>query len=465
VIEKIVKPERPGGFLDLLASDYLAREKMLKTIENVFRTFGYDPVETPRIEFLKTLSRETSDTGKNIFHIKSSDDDEMLALPFDHTVPFARILAANPYDSQKRTGIRLPWRRMAVGPVFRSDTPQSGRYRQFYQFDADIAGTASMLADAEIIAMIFRTMKALGVERFKIRLNNRKILNGLKTLANIQDRGQVSADDITQEMMRILDKLDKSGFEQVEAQLKAEPENPFDATPNLSDKAVQNIKAFINLKGNNREKLELCRRIFNRIEIAMQGIHELEKILVYLKTMEIPEQYAQIDFSMARGLDYYTGPVMETVLLDAPEFGSVFSGGRYNNLVSRFTGKDLPATGASIGVDRLFAALDHLKAINRTEQTVAKVIVLRIDKDQDIDYLNIATRLRKTGINTELCLLDDTTFKSQFNFAISRGVRFVIIRGENERNRQTVQVKNLMTRKQEEIPEQKLTEYFQTIED
>jgi histidyl-tRNA synthetase len=156
---------------------------------------------------------------------------------------------------------------------------------------------------------------------------------------------------------------------------------------------------------------------------------------------------------------------METVLLDAPEFGSVFSGGRYNNLVSRFTGKDLPATGASIGVDRLFAALDHLKAINRTEQTVAKVIVLRIDKDQDIDYLNIATRLRKTGINTELCLLDDTTFKSQFNFAISRGVRFVIIRGENERNRQTVQVKNLMTRKQEEIPEQKLTEYFQTIED
>jgi histidyl-tRNA synthetase len=174
--ETIVKPDRPGGFLDFLPADYLARESMLKKIEEVYRSFGFDPIETPRIEFLKTLAGETSDTGKNIFHIKSSQDDEPLAMPFDHTVPFARLLAANPYDTKKRTGIRLPWRRMVVGPVFRSDTPQSGRYRQFYQFDVDIAGTSSMMADAEIVALMYLTMKKLGVENFKIRVNNRKVL-------------------------------------------------------------------------------------------------------------------------------------------------------------------------------------------------------------------------------------------------------------------------------------------------
>jgi histidyl-tRNA synthetase len=207
--ENIVKPERPGGFLDFLPADYLARELMLKKIEKIFRSFGFDPIETPRIEFLKTLSGETSDTGKNIFHIKNAPDDEPLALPFDHTVPFARILAANPYDNKKKTGIRLPWRRMVVGPVFRSDTPQSGRYRQFYQFDVDIAGTSSMIADAEIISMMYLTMVNLGVKKFRIHLNNRKILNGLASLTQIQDRENVKADDITREMMRTLDKLDK----------------------------------------------------------------------------------------------------------------------------------------------------------------------------------------------------------------------------------------------------------------
>ncbi|MDM8550672.1 histidine--tRNA ligase [Desulfobacterales bacterium HSG2] len=458
--EDTVKPERPGGFLDFLPPDYLAREKMLKTIEKVFRSFGFDPIETPRLEFLKTLAGETSDTGKNIFHIKSTHDDEPLAMPFDHTVPFARILAANPYNTRTKAGIRLPWRRMVVGPVFRSDTPQSGRYRQFYQFDADIAGASSMLADAEIVAIMFLTMEALGVKQFKIRLNNRKILNGLAKLANIADREEVSTDDITKEMMRILDKLDKIGLDKVLAELQAEPETALDAAPALSGDAIEKIRAFLNLKGNNEEKLSLCRTVFEGVSIAQEGIDELGQILEYVAGMGIPSEPLEIDFSIARGLDYYTGPVMETVLLDAPEFGSVFSGGRYNNLVSRFTGKELPATGASIGVDRLFAALSHLEAIDRSEETVAEVMVLRIEKDRDADYLRIATDLRSVGINTEISLADDTTFKKQFNFAISRGVKFVIICGGNEFEKGTIQVKNLQTRKQEEIPRDELMKYF-----
>lgn len=461
--DSIVKPERPGGFLDFLPAEYLAREKMLKTIDCVFRSFGFDPIETPRIEFLKTLAGETSDTGKNIFHIKSHQDDESLAIPFDHTVPLARLLAANPYDTKKRTGIRLPWRRMVVGPVFRADSPQSGRYRQFYQFDADIAGTASMMADAEIIALMFHTMCALGVHQFKIRINNRKILNGLAIMAGIKDRGRVSAGAITKEMMRILDKLDKIGLDAVVKELKAGPENQYLPAPQLTDAAIEKIKEFLNLRGNHKEKISQCRKVFNHIGIAQEGLDELEQILTYLDSMQIPKESVDIDFSVARGLDYYTGPVYETVLLDALQFGSVFSGGRYNNLVQRFTGKTLPATGTSIGVDRLFAALSHLGVIDKSCQTVTDVMILRIEPNRDAQYLAMASELREAGMNTEVSFLEDTSFKGQFNFAISKGVKYVIICGSMEFEKRTLQIKNLETREQKEIARDQLKAFFSDL--
>ncbi len=458
--EAVVKPERPGGFLDFLPADYLAREDMLKKIERVFRSFGFDPIETPRIEFLKTLAGETSDTGKNIFHIRGSRDDEPLAMPFDHTVPFARLLAANPYDPRRRTGIRLPWRRMAVGPVFRADTPQSGRYRQFYQFDIDIAGTDSMAADAEIVAVMYETMKALGVGNFKIRINDRKVLNGLAVLAGIRDRDGVKADDIVKEMMRILDKLDKIGLDKVLAELQKEPETPYVPAPRLSPEAAGRIGDFLGLKGENQEKIARCREVFEGIEIAREGLDELDQIMTFLSSMDIPEEYVEIDFSIARGLDYYTGPVFETILSDAPEFGSVFSGGRYNDLVRRFTGKSLPATGTSIGVDRLFAALSHLGVLDKSRQTVTEAMVLRLEKDRDADYLRIASKLRRIGINAEFSMVEDASFKGQFNFAVSRGVKYAIICGAFEFEKNTVQIKNLETRKQDEIFMEELEEYF-----
>jgi len=454
-----VKPERPGGFLDFLPQDYLSRESMIRTIEHVFRSFGFDPVETPRIEFLKTLAGETSDTGKNIFHIQKTTDDEQLALPFDHTVPFARLLAANPFDSKRKTGIRLPWRRMVIGPVFRADTPQSGRYRQFYQFDADIAGTTSMMADAEIVAMMVQTMTALSVDQFIIRLNNRKILNALAEIVGIQNRGKIQQEDIIREMMRILDKLDKIGLQGTLNLLKESPKTDFDPMPNLSDDAITKIQTFLTISGNNRDKLSQCDALFKHSSTGCEGVMELRQILDYCQCMTISDPVIQIDFSIARGLDYYTGPVMEMILPDAPEFGSVFSGGRYNNLVSRFTGKELPAVGASIGIDRLFAALNHLGKLDRSKQTVTDVMILRLEKSRDLDYMAIANDIRKNGLNVEICLSEDTTFKKQFNFAISKGVHYVIICGGNEFDKQTVQVKNLVTRQQEEISRQELVHY------
>lgn len=459
---KIIKAERPGGFLDFLPADFLAREAIVRKIEKVFRLYGFNPIETPIIEFAKTLSGETSDTGKNIFYVNNGQagSEDALAMRFDQTVPLARLLASNPYEPKSRTGLRLPWRRMAYGPVFRGEKPQSGRYRQFYQFDADIAGTDSMMADAEIIAMMARTFKELDVENFAIRINNRKILSGLAELAGISDRGTAKKEDITKEMMRILDKIDKVGLDRVLSELGRDPESEADTAPQLSKAALGKIDGFLGINGDNRAKLKQCRTVFTGIGIAEEGIGELEEILDHLEAMAIPGKVIEVNFSVARGLDYYTGPVMETVLLDAPEFGSVCSGGRYNNLVSRFTGQDLPAVGTSIGVDRLFAALVKLGKIDRSKETVVEAMILRLMPGQDDGYLRMTAELREAGISSELCLLDDTTFKTQFNFAISRGVDFVIISGEDEFKRGVVQVKNLKTRRQEEIMRENLRDYF-----
>jgi len=457
--EKLVKPDRPGGFLDYLPGDYLAREKMINSISKVFRSFGFSPIETPRVEFLKVLSSEGSDTGKNIFHIKSQEDSEPLAMPFDHTVPFARLLAANPYNAKNHSGIRLPWRRMVIGPVFRGEKPQVGRYRQFYQIDADIAGTDSMLADTEIVAMVNDTLKALGVEKFLIRINNRKILNGLAELVGI-DKNDDFSDDKTKEMMRILDKIDKIGIEKVinELQLKSDKSN--NSAPNLSDEAVLKIREYLTISGSNEECIEKARVIFKGIKIAEDGLSELEQILSYSKILGVSKNVIKIDFSIARGLDYYTGPVVETSLIDAPEFGSVFSGGRYDELVKRFTGEKLPAVGISIGVDRLFAALKHLGLLDVEKKSVSDVLVLRLASDKDDKYLEIVDKIRKSGANAELSLLSDTTFKNQFNFAVSLGVKYVVICGEEEFNSGKIAIKNLDKREQVEVDYDEVGDYF-----
>lgn len=460
-----IDAQRPGGFLDFLPAEYIAREEMLKKIEKTFMSFGFDAIETPMVEFRKTLSGEEGETGKQIFSITSSDSKgEDLALRFDHTIPFARLLAQNPYDAVAGKGIRLPWRRMVVGPNFRGERPQKGRYRQFYQFDADIAGTDSMIADTEIIALMCTTLKNLGIERFVIRINNRKILNGLATLAGITDRGDVSADDMTKELMRILDKIDKLGVDVVVQLLQKEPESVGDAAPCIGADAIEKIRAFLSISGSNVEKLAQCKILFDGIDVAQEGIAELHEILNLVESFDIADDMICVDFSIARGLDYYTGTVMETNLLDALEFGSIFSGGRYDGLVKRFTGQDLPAVGTSIGVDRLFSALQSLGILTMDKKTRAQVMVLRILPDEDALYMSIAQKVRSTGFNVEVSLLRDTTFKQQFNYALTRGVKYVIICGEDEIKKNIVQVKNLMTRNQCEVNIDDLSEYFSTLE-
>jgi len=460
--KKLVKPDSPAGFLDFLPPDFLARESMLKTIDRVFRSFGYDPIETPVAEFKDVLIGD-DETSKNIFVLRDqgrTSGERPLALRFDHTVPTSRLLAGNPYDAKTKKGIKLPWRRMVLGPSFRSDTPQQGRYRQFYQFDIDTLGTKSMLADAETLAIIYETFSVLGISNFLIKINNRKILNGVSDLIGLQSRSKVSKENILLAIFRILDKVEKIGIEGVEDALSTESENDYDPSPNLSAEAVNKIKSFLTIQGSNTEKLQLAKEVFQDIKIAEEGIAELEKILQLCSDMSVPSDRIKVDFGVVRGLDYYTGLVMETVILDAPEFGSVFSGGRYDNLMERFTGQALPAVGASIGVDRLFAVLKHLELINTDKPSAVEVVILRIDETLNQKYLQIARDIRELGYNTEICFLEDVTFKSQFNFALGRGANFMIILGADEAARKVVKIKDLQTREQVEVPFAGLAKYF-----
>ncbi len=460
--KKLVKPDSPAGFLDFLTPDFLARESALKVINRVFRSYGYDQIEGPVAEFLDVLIGE-DETSKNIFLLRDngrSSVEQQMALRFDLTVQTARILAANPYDPKTQTGIKLPWRRMVVGPAFRTDQPQKGRYRQFYQFDIDILGTSSMLADAEVVSIINETFRALGIESFLIKINNRKILNSIADLVDLQSRPKVDRENILLAILRILDKMEKIGLDGVENELLAVPESEYDPRPNLSPLAVEKIKNLLSIPGSNLEKLKAAKQIFAGIKIAEEGIAELEDII---RLCPDASEVVEVNFSVVRGLDYYTGPVMETSILGAEEFGSVFSGGRYDNLMERFTGKPLPAVGASIGVDRLFAALKHLGLIKTDKQSATEVIILDIDASLTQLYLQVAKEIRTMGYNVEICLLEDKTFKSQFNFALSRGAAFMIILGADEAARGVVKLKDLSSRKQIDLTFSELAHYFQKL--
>lgn len=457
-----IKPAIPAGFLDFLPREFLARERMLTIIKRIFRSYGYDPIETPTIEFLPVLAGE-DETAKSIFSVSSKlakTEELPLALRFDMTVPLARFLAAHPYIKKTQSGIKLPFKRSTYGKVFRGENPQKGRYREFGQFDVDIVGVEAMIADTEIISVMYETLRALGLECFVIKVNNRKILNGLAELIGVEDRGQVSADDIVKSIFRILDKINKIGLDGVIEELSAAPVNEYDPSPGLNPEAIAIVQRFLNINGTNGEKLAQAKEIFQGIEIATTGLSELGEVLLLCAELGVPDEYLELDLSIARGLDYYTGTVMETLLLDAPEYGSIFSGGRYNDLMKRFTGQEMPAVGASIGVDRLFTVLKYLNCLPRGPATASEVVVMRLDSALDAVYLKIAESIRRLGCNTEVSLLDDTTFKAQLNYALSREATWLVIVGGNEYVKGEVTIRNLVDRQQVTIRRDELINYF-----
>ncbi len=444
-----VLPRLSRGLRDLLPDQMLARQRMVDTIRGVYENYGFVPLSTPAIEFLDVLSGSAGQEAQQSIFRVSNPEREELGLRFDLTVPLARVIAQ--YNDLPR-----PFRRYQVASVWRADKPDKGRYREFTQFDLDSVGVESELADTEIIAGMCDTLSALGVGRYLVRFSSRAILNLLLSFAEIPAEQGV-------DVFRVLDKLDKVGLDKVRLELmqgyKDESGDVIRGV-GLSADQVDRIVRFLDVKSESRRAVVAqVRELFANVENATAQLDVVERISNHLYALGYEDDRVSLDLSIARGLAYYTGPVFEAILLDAPQFGSVFGGGRYDDLVMRFLGQPIPAVGASIGVDRLLAALTHLGRIG-TEKATARVLVTHMDAALRDDYLAITWELRRAGIPTELYLGSAKGPGKQLKYADQYDVPLAILYGSNEKEQNVVTIKDLVAGRERMKPTADRKEYL-----
>jgi histidyl-tRNA synthetase len=462
------RAETPKGFRDYFGAEVTERADMLSKIVGVYHRYGFDALESSAVETVEALGKFLPDVdrpGGGVFAWQD-EDEKWLALRYDLTAPLARVYA------QHRNDLPTPYRRYAVGPVWRNEKPGPGRFRQFYQCDADTVGTASMAADAEICAMLADTLEAVGIERgdYVVRVNNRKVLNGIlegmlvdneKTRAlprNLEGALSTKLRDWQfadpDAVLRTIDKFDKVGADGVLELLttgRKDQSGAFIDGVGLSELDARRIVDFMVSKGsNNAETIANLRVLIDYSEVGMEGVNELEEIATLLNAQGYGPDRIVIDPSVVRGLGYYTGPVFEAELtfeiLDEKgrprQFGSVAGGGRYDDLVKRFTGQAVPATGVSIGVDRLLAALREKGRTGGEAQ--GPVVVTVMDRDRMADYQAMVGDLRRAGIRAEVYLGNPKNFGNQMKYADRRGSPVAIIAGEDEFARDVVQIKDLI---------------------
>lgn len=428
-----VKPQLLKGFRDYPPAEQIARETMITRVREIVELMGFLPLQTASLEYAEALLGPHYDDESlaELFGFCGPDEVNM-ALRYEFTLSLARYVASNP-------DLPLPFRRYQYGNVWRVDKPGPGRFREFMQFDIDIVGTKNLLADAEIIAAMVQTFDHLGIRNFKVRYSTRKVLNGLIEYAGIE-KGR------TQDVMRVIDKLDKQGREAVVLELgRGRVDQSGDEIKGLglSTDQIAQLEHFLDIARTKGEAaLVGAEELLGKIPASQEGIAELKRIFDILDYMEIDQSKTEIDLTIVRGLGYYTGPVFETSLLDLPEYGSMFSGGRYDSLVDRFSGKSVPATGSSIGIDRLLAALIELKAL-KLEQATSKVLVTVMDADRLADYLAILHQLRAAGIPSEVYSGDTRNLTKQIRYGDKVGIPFVVIAGSDEFEAGTITVKNL----------------------
>ncbi len=433
-----VEPRLSRGLRDLLPEQMLPRQWMIDTIRQVYEIYGFAPLGTPAIEYLDVLrgSSAGQEAQQSIFTV-GSPEDEPLGLRFDLTVPLARVVAQ--YRELPR-----PFRRYQVSPVWRADKPGPGRFREFAQFDLDSVGVETEIADTEIIAGMCDTLKKLEVGPFQVRFSSRRILNLLLAQAEVPEGQGI-------DVLRVLDKLDKVGPEKVRKELTTgyhDASGDFIRGLGLAGRQVDVIERFLAIRaGDRREVIAQLREFFVPTPEAGPEIDVIERISNHLYSLDYREDQTVLDLSIARGLAYYTGPVFEAVLSDAPQFGSVFGGGRYDDLVMRFLGEKVPATGASIGVDRLLAALLQLGRFGG-QKTTSKVLVSRMDPALEGECLAMTYELRRAGIPAELYLGMEKGVGKQVKYADVCGIPIVLLYGSAEKESGTVTLKDMGAGKQ-----------------
>jgi histidyl-tRNA synthetase len=446
------KAQTPKGFRDYFGAEVTKRNEMLQKIAAVYHRYGFDALETSAVETVEALGKFLPDVDRpNEGVFAWEEDSDWLALRYDMTAPLARVYA------QYRNDLPTPYRRFAMGPVWRNEKPGPGRFRQFYQCDADTVGAPSVAADAEICAMLADTLEAVGIARgdYVVRVNNRKVLNGVMEAAGVFD--PADPDKFADErgiVLRAIDKLDRLGVEGVRALLgkgREDESGDFTKGAGLTDAQAEIVLGFMDAKRDTgAETVARLRELTEGSKVGTDGVDELETIATLLDAQGYHADRIEIDPSVVRGLGYYTGPVYEAELTfevtdekgRPRNFGSVAGGGRYDDLVKRFTGQEVPATGVSIGVDRLLAALDAKGQLRGAG--VGPVVVTVMDKARMADYQTMVTELREAGIRAEAYLGNPKNFGNQLKYADARNSPVAIIAGGDEFDKGVVQIKDLI---------------------
>lgn len=434
------------GTRDFSKNDLVKRNYIFNIIKETYEIFGFEPLETPAMENIETLTGKYGDEGDQLLFrilrsgdfLKSLKDDDLTkdnlkkirtyvadkGLRYDLTIPFARFIAKN------HSTLGLPYKRYQIQPVWRADRPARGRYREFYQCDADVAGTSSLLSDAEFIMIVDQVFSKLNLPSSTIKLNNRKILAGIASI--------LSKENCLVEMTVAIDKLDKIGIEGVEKELIERGFNSED---------ISKIKEFIDIGGNNAQRIEQLKALLPEENIGQTGANELQEVLNYSDACVFKNADVSVDFSLARGLNYYTGTIYE-VVLNGVQMGSVASGGRYDNLTESFGVKNVPGVGLSFGAERIYDVMEQLNLFPKSLEKACDVLILNLDEKYNVKYFGLAHQLREAGIAAEL-YIQKAKFGKQMKFAENRNISNVLIAGEDEFESNIFQLKHLESGVQE----------------
>lgn len=424
-----IQPRTLSGFMELLPRQQVLMESIMSTLRETYSLYGFTPLDTPIIEASEILlAKGGGETEKQIYRFSKGDSD--LSLRFDLTVPLAKYVALH-YNE-----LSFPFRRYQIGKVYRGERPQRGRFRELYQADIDVIGDGKLdiANEAEIPAIIYRTFSKLGLKKFQIRVNNRKILNGFYAILGLQEQSG--------DIMRTVDKLEKIGPDKVRAILM----DDF----GISKANAEAILQFIAIKGSNSEVLNALESYQEKNDIFDLGLNELRTVVKYLGAFGVPEENFVVDLTIARGLDYYTGTVYETMMLEHPEIGSICSGGRYDNLAEYYTDKVLPGVGISIGLTRLFYILNEQNMLNQ-ERNTAPTDVLILPMTEDLSpAVELATRFRSQGVRVQL-YSEQKKFKAKMNYADKIGVPYVVFLGEDEVKDGVIACKDMVSGEQTKL--------------
>lgn len=424
---EMIEPRTLKGFRDFLPAVMQQRERLMEIARGVYRRFGFVPIDTPALEYLEVLTGKGSEeTDRQMYHFKDNGG-RAVGMRFDLTVPLAR------YAAQHFGELGVPFKRYHIAPVWRGESPQEGRFREFVQCDFDTIGTTGVVSDIETALVIHELMSAIGIERFRIRINNRQILTGLLDTLGLVDRSTV--------VLRALDKLEKIGIEGVGREL---------ASVGVDEQSAAKLFEFATIRGGHEQVLGRLKGLLAESDLALQGIERLQVVCGALLAAGVSCERFEIDVSIARGLDYYTGIIFETTLLDLPQIGSVCSGGRYDNLAGLFTKQSLPGIGASLGLDRLLAALEKLEMLPRGVQG-ADIFIPLFDPDRINDYFALAALVRSAGFSAEV-YPEPKKLGAQLKYADGRGCRLALIAGAREFSQGVVQIKDLRSQVAVELP-------------